>query len=129
MRLLFPDLQRFPDRRRRRAALRRALSVAQWTPWYMLTAALLVGAYAFVIFSLGSWGVPIADWGRIRGWGMVVLLVAGLGLLLMCRRAIRRSLWRDLNNAGVPTCTHCGYDLRGSERVRCSECGAIDPMN
>ncbi len=129
MRLLFPDLQRFPDRRRRRAALRRALSAAQWTPWYMLTVVLLMGANIFAAFWLPSSGVPIADRGRIRGWGMVVLIVASLGLLFMCRRAIRRSLWRDLNNAGAPTCTHCGYDLRGSERVRCSECGAIDPTN
>ena len=129
MRLLSPDLQRFPDRRRGRAALRRALDAAQWTPWYVLTIGTLMVADVFVMFSLGFWGVPIADRGRIRGWGMVVLLVAILGLLLMCRRAIRRSLWRDLNNAGVPTCTRCGYDLRGSERVRCSECGAIDPMN
>ena len=39
------------------------------------------------------------------------------------RRVMHRSLRRQLNDAGQPTCMKCGYDLRGQTEARCPECG------
>jgi len=31
--------------------------------------------------------------------------------------------WMRLGAGGRPTCSHCGYDLRGQKTPRCPECG------
>src|SRR5437870_3128214 len=38
-------------------------------------------------------------------------------------RAITHNLRVQLNQLGMPTCMHCGYDLRACTDDRCSECG------
>ena len=41
---------------------------------------------------------------------------------------IRKSLRRQLLEAGVPICLKCGYDIRGLSTPRCPECGGeFDP--
>jgi hypothetical protein len=60
--------------------------------------------------------------GAIVGW----LLVAGA--LWFGRKTIQRSLRRQLNEAELPTCMKCGYDLRGQIEPRCPECGTPFPI-
>ena len=69
--------------------------------------------------------VPLEDRAQIRTWLLAGVVTASVVLLLFCRRAIRRSLRRDLNRAGMPTCVHCGYDLSAGEGERCPECGTL----
>ena len=47
----------------------------------------------------------------------------GLTLVRMFQRSIRGSLRTHLNDAGIPICMGCGYDVRGQTERRCSECG------
>jgi len=46
---------------------------------------------------------------------MVALLIVSLGWLPRWMRSLRRQPWQ---------CRGCGYDLRGSDGVKCPECGA-----
>ncbi len=64
-------------------------------------------------------------------WRLRLTGVAGAGVFVaigwvhdaLRRRRALRHLWRRMAELGIPTCTTCGYDLRGSPGPRCSECG------
>ena len=121
--LLFSELRRFPESGQRRKAMGRALSAAQFTPWYLVAVVGLFGLSMFLIFAARRWDLPTDLRHAIGTWCVFGLPVVVLVLLLLCRRAIRRSIRRDLNATGLPTCTRCGYDLSGTKSGRCPECG------
>ncbi len=124
MGLLLPELRRFPESGQRRKAIGRALSVAQFTPWYLVAVVGLFALSVFLIFAARRWDLPTDLRHAIGAWCVFGLPVVVLVLLLFCRRTIRRSIRRDLNAAGLPTCCSCGYDMSGAEGGRCPECGA-----
>lgn len=64
--------------------------------------------------------VVLVNTGVITGWGVATTLV-GLGPL---RPTIRRHALGFLAQRGLRVCAACGYDLRGSTRDCCPECGA-----
>ena len=99
------------------------MSAAQFTPWYLFVAVGFIGLSAFLIFASRRWNLSADARDLIGAFCLFGLPVVLLVLLLFCRRAIRRSLWRDLDAAGVPTCKSCGYDRTGSDGSRCPECG------
>ena len=121
--LLFPELRRFPDPQQRRKAMGRALSAAQFTPWYLVAAVGLLGLSVFLIFASRQWNLSAGARDVIGVWSLFGLPLVLFVVLLFCRRTIRRSLWRDLAAAGLPTCTWCGYDMTGGDARRCPECG------
>ena len=123
--LLFPELRRFAEPEQRRKAMGRALSAAQFTPRYLVVIVGLFGLSAFLILASRRWDLPADVRDVIGAWCVFGLPVVVLVLVLFCRRTIRRSLWRDLDAAGVPTCTSCGYDMTGSDGKRCPECGEL----
>ena len=47
-----------------------------------------------------------------------IFYAAALGILLIARGAMRRTLRRRRGQ-----CVHCAYDLRGSGHAACPECG------
>jgi predicted Zn-ribbon and HTH transcriptional regulator len=51
-------------------------------------------------------------------------VMACWAILLAFRKTIRRILWRELKNHGIPCCTSCGYDLTGNVSGACPECGS-----
>jgi hypothetical protein len=62
-----------------------------------------------------------------RQWMVSIWLLVLLFAMLPIRWAILRRRERRRNNAGV--CVRCGYDLRGSNSGRCSECGEPIPLH
>ena len=121
--LLFSDLRRFKAGSDRKVAWRRATSESGLNRYWLVFPALVVVHAAVVLWSAG---LDIPEPSR-RIIGVVsVLAVAGaaFGLFLVFRRFIQRSLRRQLNENGVPTCVACGYDLSHLEPDRCPECGS-----
>ena len=121
--LLFSDLRRFKSGSDRKAAWRRATSESGLNRYWLAFPALVVVHAAVVLWSAG---LDVPEPSR-RIIGVVsVLAVAGaaFGLFLVFRRFIQRSLRRQLNENGVPTCVACGYDLSDLEPDRCPECGS-----
>ena len=54
---------------------------------------------------------------------VIVVLLCPYVLIVLFRRRIQRSLWRQLTECGVPCCIKCGYDLTGNVSGVCPECG------
>jgi hypothetical protein len=50
--------------------------------------------------------------------------LAAAGVMLLVGLWLLRRGWRGRRVGDEPFCTKCGYSLVGSERIRCSECGA-----
>ncbi len=121
---LFPDLRRFVDRSERRGAWRRATNETTRRPSYLLTAVALIALGGTVVFSLPRLGIPMSQRGTIRGLSMIVMMAAMFGLIWLFRRSIQRSLRRQLNEKGMPTCIACGYDLSHPASQTCPECGS-----
>lgn len=53
-----------------------------------------------------------------------VLVCTLIITIFVWRVLLRKESWKQLNNAGFPTCIQCGYDLSGQNGDRCTECGA-----
>ena len=116
---LFPELERFGDPDSRKAALK----ISGGT---VLTAGFLLGMIPqLVILKLSE---RISS--HLNVPELVVFIVAActpvatMWLLgRFYRRKIQVSLRKQLNDAGIPVCMGCAYDLRGQTVGRCPECG------
>jgi hypothetical protein len=121
---LWPEVCRFPDREIRKQAERRMFHT-----WYFYLIIFIVIPVIFNITQIAmikviwwlhphvSLGVflPLAFVGHIVGFPILVIM--------LYRPVARRQLRRDLNMVEIPTCVHCGYDLRGCVGDCCPECG------
>jgi predicted RNA-binding Zn-ribbon protein involved in translation (DUF1610 family) len=117
---LFPELSLCGSIGSQRTALRRAVG------WTYAVGCLLGPLVFFGAIVLRS---SIPGFQKILNpWGIIALgVVSGLGgagAVWCARRGIRRSLWRQLGERGIPICVCCGYDLRGQTSHCCPECGA-----
>jgi len=116
---LFPELDRFDDRREAARALvkARATSGQYYTVlWIVPIAVAIVLLTEFVLVPRGSLWV-----GNAIFWPTVVLFPSAC--LWLLRRRVRFALRRQLVERGVPICLHCGYDTRDLPENRCPECG------
>ena len=118
-RMLCPELARFACAADRKVAYLRARDsvgvVFGLITSTVGTALLLGGAYGLSV--RGTWWV---------GWILATLAFRFTfvqSVVWLSRRAIRRSVWGQLNEAGLRTCVGCGYDLTGNESGVCPECG------
>ena len=86
--------------------------------------------YAFILVGWGALGILYWHHAEdLGGWLAPLALLIGAVLILISipplfRRALRRSLRRQLLHRGIPLCIKCGHDLRGSTSSACPECGA-----
>ncbi len=119
---LFPELQRLPPGKARRRALSAALAEGSMHWRYWAAVAVIVGAEVWFQFSMGRLGIAAAWRGPVRWLAVAVTVLACWIVMLSFKKRIRSSLWRTLLDHGIPCCTSCGYDLRGS-KGRCPECG------
>ena len=122
----YPELARFADNARRKAAMRHATRevIRSRRFWLFILVAVLV-AVAIAV----SVGVLVKASPAVRGGlqGLIVGTLVG-GWVFVCRANLRASLRRQLVEQGVPICLRCGYDLRGQLEPRCPECGTpCDP--
>ena len=119
---LFPDLERFPTAEVRRRAWSAALAEGhmQWRYWAAVAA--IVSVEVWFQSSMRRLGIPAAWRGSARWIAVTVTILACWLVVLSFKKRIRRSLWRALTGHGIPCCTSCGYDLRGSQDT-CPECG------
>jgi polyferredoxin len=124
----FPELARFEDEKQRKDAHKKAYKTLHrcWYYWVALIVLIIVlqlGAelLAYVIAPYAPSFMSRKLIGII-GRGMSYSF-AGLGAIWLVRSTITRSLRTQLNEAGLPTCMKCGYDLRGQVERRCPECG------
>ena len=122
--LLFSDLRRFKAGPDRKAAWRRATSESGLNRYSWLAFPALVGLHAAVVLWSAGLDIPEPSRRIIRIVSILAVAGAAFGLFLVFRRFIQRSLRRQLNENGVPTCVACGYDLSHLEPDRCPECGS-----
>jgi len=59
--------------------------------------------------------------------GSLLPAVIILAWALLMKRRLQRHLRRELNDAGVPICINCGYQLTGNISGTCPECGTAVP--
>ncbi len=120
---LFPELNRFPTRKVRRDALKRAIRGVSQCGWYWLAVAGVVAVSVYVQFSLRRFGLS-PDGRTAMRWGVVAVTIGTCsGLSLSFRSTIQRALRRSLVAHGIPCCTSCGYDVTGNTSGVCPECG------
>jgi len=122
---MFPELERFDDRRDAAKALNQARATSgQYYAvlWIVPIAIAIVLFTEFVLVPRGlNW------WGNVIFWPTVVFYPSVC--LWMRRRRIRIELRRQLVDRGIPICIHCGYDTRRLPENRCPECGkAFEPV-
>lgn len=92
-----------------------------WSLWMLIAAVfpgyiVCVSGLSLVFLRCGlEWIVLVS--------ALIYLILFTVVAVYAWRRA-RRSLWRQLRAAGVPTCVSCGYSLCGLDSPRCPECGA-----
>jgi len=116
---MFPELDRYDDRREALRALTHArASSGQLTMvlWIVPIAIAIVLFTEFVLVPRGlTW------WGNVIFWPTVVFYPSVC--LWLRRQRIRVDLRRQLAERGIPICIQCGYDTRGLTEHRCPECG------
>jgi len=123
----FPDLNRIDD-----AALRGRVWIAAYEPvlnspaYWSIAAATQVVAQIAMTIPLTRFAKSHGFHGAVVVWGapVVVAMIACAVIVWLVRRSIMKSLRRELNRRGWPTCIPCGYDLTGNESGVCPECGA-----
>jgi protein-S-isoprenylcysteine O-methyltransferase Ste14 len=128
-RWLFSELSCFEDRAQRQAAWESAANANRLRFVGAVLMATIVTMGCFAVAFEGA--VTLRHLlGRWIMTGMVAFAAAGLGgmgtgvlALAFVRRSVRRTLRRQLTDAGMPMCVDCGYDLRGQTEPRCPECG------
>lgn len=125
---LFPELDRFPTRRARKKAWRRARDQSWNRPaGFVYVACLLFLLLAAAVVAIRFYIRPHfgAVWVDRSKHIVLYSLLFGYPSLVavMLRRRIRSGLRRELVQSGVPTCLSCGYDLTGNESGVCPECG------
>jgi len=119
---VFPELDRFESKESRKKAMRCAGRTAHATSWFVAicTVGLVVGL--MVKEHARKWlPVPSPFFDGPFAW--IMFLCIGVCYVLVIRKGARRALRQQLNDAGMPTCMDCGYDLRGQIDPRCPECG------
>jgi predicted RNA-binding Zn-ribbon protein involved in translation (DUF1610 family) len=124
-RALFPEVARFPSRRARWSAWKRAIGELGWRYWGSMVAIIVLDTA--ITFALPWLGVPLGWRAQIRAFLLVGVLIACGTIPLLFRKRIRSSLRSALAHMGVPTCVCCGYDLTANVSGRCPECGTLVP--
>jgi uncharacterized membrane protein len=117
------ELDRFPSPEARRVAVARANGRAILSPWFLAASAVVFLAPLVAVVALLSPALPISRRLVIALASALALPIAVVGATLILRRRLRRSLWRELGEAGVPTCVRCGHDLSASKGRACPGCG------
>lgn len=123
---LFPELDRFDDRRDAERALIKARAISG-----LYSTVLWIVPIAVVIVLLTEFLLVPRDltWvGNALFWPTVVFFPSVC--LWLRRRRVRLALRRELVDRGIPICLHCGYDTRDLPENRCPECGqAFEPID
>lgn len=127
----YPELALFPDRASADEALKSWQIRVLKTPGFWVRsisyAVLIALAALSVILLLRRYvSLPTPMIGGLCGG--ISGGSAALFLGWTYRKRMRRYLRERLNEAGIPVCIPCGYDLRGQTEPRCPERGApFDP--
>ncbi len=131
-RLTLPELARVDRGPDRSAALQQVMQVLGRNWVWRLTRVLWIPAFLGAFLAAFVW---FARLGRLH-WAQFWLPVIFLTVLLAGEAALYALLIQQARHAvrsflcglGLPTCLHCGYDVRGQTEPRCPECGrAFDP--
>jgi hypothetical protein len=124
------ELERFPDKASRQSAVKQVLRKLGFSWLYigglivcaiplMELAQAIVRAISPLLPAVPGWGLRLMSYllyfGFTLGWA--------LGYFWLRRRTVQQFVRARLSELGIPTCLHCGYDLRGQTVPRCSECG------
>ena len=119
----FPELRAFP----REAALRR-LEIFEREE-RRASAGWLRLAYWGLAFWVFLWIGGMYLYGQgLHSQGIWMLIPQWLftyALHLRIRRRVAAKVEAELSGGRLKSCLECGYDLRGTTGVRCSECGAL----
>ena len=123
---LFPELHAFPP------------GTARHNAWFEARIAVgrpLVFAWLVTIVAAIGAGILLS---RVAVPGGLRVVVAGtllalpiavpVALWFLWRRAMRRSLQRQLEVHEPRTCHECGYDMRHNLSPFCAECGTVVPL-
>ena len=116
---VFPELSSFATTAARREALRKAANRVYLTGSLLGSLLLIISLWCAPVLQEHT---GLSELPMLLSFGLICGLT-GFGFVLLGRRRIRVSLRSQLNAQGIPTCMHCGYDLRGQETGRCPECG------
>ena len=121
----FPELELFDDPQQRREALSRARQMVfdqvGRKPQYVTFLVTVIALLGFLISLICLFGRP-----TMWAFALIPIVASGatvLAVQYIFRRPIRQHLRRQLNDAGVPVCMQCGYNLAGNTSGRCPECG------
>ena len=120
---VLPELGRFKSDEERKTALERADAEVLKSSGFrrgMVVATVAFAALIVVVFVLLLW-FPFLLGTALSTVSLGALF--GVTCAWYCRKAVRRSLRRQLAEQGVPICVRCAYDLRGQIEPRCPECG------
>jgi len=122
---LFPELLLFEEKKLRRQAWQKAFNrmILKPTYWVFVVVGIVVAINLklFIRSYLALLPLPVLWEGVIVG-GMSGLLVTYVPIRVF-HKTIRHSLRLQLLAIGVRVCATCSYDLRGSVKLRCPECG------
>lgn len=120
-RWMFPELERFESAVDRQRAMQQLKEVNRGFGSSFGVMILVMFVLMAVEWSIRrSFG--FADWlGPARP--VLFTAIAGIVTVYLTRTRYRRIIWSCMNESLMPTCMHCGYDLRGQVDRRCPECG------
>ncbi len=135
-----PELALFPTDDARRTALRQAARLREMLPLlllFLIVAEVITELLGPLLASLAFTGLShaIQTAPALAHTLLTTLLYLAMGataLHFWWQPRFRKSIRRQLVQAGIAVCMKCGYDLRGQTQPRCPECGTpfdVSPLD
>ncbi|MCO6436896.1 MAG: hypothetical protein J5J06_07400 [Phycisphaerae bacterium] len=123
----YPELDRVPDAKERRAIRRKAFRSCLKSPRVVASIlAFSFGGSLLMVFLQGQLSESLPVGGRVTSKfiaAFVAVWIAQRVFLRLGDGPIRRAIRQIMTERGYPTCVQCGYNLTGLESPRCPECG------